>query len=88
MHNRHFMACAMSVKLTRTFDAARILTVSCIATIADTVARVAAKDTPSRFSLHLTVRNFLNVKNYIYILLSPFRVMGEGHSLHSLMDLM
>jgi len=50
---RHFTASAMSLDLTRAFDATRVLTMSCMAVLADTVSRIKASDTPSRFSMHL-----------------------------------
>ena len=50
---RHFAASAMSLDLTRAFDATRILTMSCMALLADTVARIKGSDTHSRFSMHL-----------------------------------
>lgn len=37
---RHYASCAMSLKVTRSFDAARILTMSAMATIADALVRV------------------------------------------------
>ena len=49
---RHFSATSLSLKVTRSFDAARILTMGCVATIADVIARTAACDIPSEFSLH------------------------------------
>lgn len=49
---RHFLACAVSVRVTRAFDAARVLTVSCMAVIADTLMRCVASDVPSRLCLH------------------------------------
>ena len=52
MISRHFTACALSLNLTRSFDATRVLTMSCMATIADAVIRIRASDIPSRFSLH------------------------------------
>ena len=39
-------------QVTRSFDAARILTMSCIATVTDCVVRKIAVDIPSQFSLH------------------------------------
>lgn len=49
---RHFAASSMSLAVTRSFDAARILTFGCMAAITDAVMRVAACDTPSRLSAH------------------------------------
>ena len=40
------------MRLTRSFDAVRILTMACIATISDAVLRVTACDIPSQFCLH------------------------------------
>jgi hypothetical protein len=53
MVTQHYTASVFSLKLTRSFDAARILTMSCIAAIADCVARTVVTDTPSEFSTHL-----------------------------------
>ena len=41
-----------SLRVTRTFDACRVLTLSCLAAIADIVTRTVAMDIPSEFSLH------------------------------------
>ena len=40
-------------KVTRSFDATRILTMACMAAIADAVVRVKACDVPSLFSYHM-----------------------------------
>ena len=49
---RHYSAAVYSLRVTRAFDACRVLTFSCIAAIADVVARTVAADIPSEFSLH------------------------------------
>lgn len=49
---RHYAACCLSVKATRSFDATRILTVGCIAAISDAVLRVSACDVPNQLSSH------------------------------------
>eukprot|EP01012_Entosiphon_sulcatum_P062087 TRINITY_DN8821_c0_g1_i1.p1 TRINITY_DN8821_c0_g1~~TRINITY_DN8821_c0_g1_i1.p1 ORF type:complete len:4205 (-),score=604.71 TRINITY_DN8821_c0_g1_i1:28-12642(-) len=49
---RHFLCAAFSLRLTRAFDASRILTVACMAAILDAVLRMRAVDIPSHFSLH------------------------------------
>jgi hypothetical protein len=49
---RHFSVASLSLKVTRSFDAARILTMAAIATVADAVLRIKASDVPSVFSLH------------------------------------
>ena len=49
---RHFATAALSLKVTRSFDAVRILTMACMATIVDVVMRVKACDIPSQFCLH------------------------------------
>jgi hypothetical protein len=49
---RHFTSCCMSLRVTRSFDAARILTMASIATVADSLMRVRASDVPSMLSLH------------------------------------
>ncbi len=53
MVSRHYTASAMSLRLSRSFDASRVLTMACVATIADCIARISACDIPSRFSLHI-----------------------------------
>ena len=50
---RHFAASALSVKVTRSFDATRILTMACMSAIADAVVRVKACDVPSLFGYHM-----------------------------------
>lgn len=50
--SRHFAAAALSLKVTRSFDAVRMLTMSCLAALADVVMRVKACDTPSACSMH------------------------------------
>ena len=49
---RHFCAASLSLQVTRSFDAARILTMACIATVADAALRLRAADCPSVLSLH------------------------------------
>ena len=49
---RHFSCAALSLKITRSFDAARILTTGCIAIVADAVLRRTACDVPSWFCRH------------------------------------
>ncbi|CAM9225977.1 unnamed protein product, partial [Phaeothamnion confervicola] len=49
---RHFAAASLSLKITRSFDAVRMLTMSCLAAVADVVMRVKACDFPSQSSLH------------------------------------
>jgi hypothetical protein len=49
---RHFVSASLSLKVTRSFDAVRMLTMACMATVADVVMRVEACDTPSICSLH------------------------------------
>jgi hypothetical protein len=51
---RHYCSSSLSLRVTRSFDAARIVTMACIATVADAVARKLACDVPSQFSLHLS----------------------------------
>jgi hypothetical protein len=53
---RHFTAVAMSVELTRSLDATRVLTSACMAAIADAIVRHTAWDLPCRFTLHMQVR--------------------------------
>ena len=49
---RHYGAVTMSLKVTRSFDGARIVTLACIASIADALLRKVASDFPSELSLH------------------------------------
>lgn len=50
--SRHFAAASLSLKVTRSFDAVRMLTMSCLAALTDVVMRIIACDTPSPCSLH------------------------------------
>lgn len=54
--SRHFAAASLSLKVTRSFDAVRMLTMSCLAALTDVVMRVIACDTPSPCSLHYSGR--------------------------------
>lgn len=56
MISRHFAAASLSLKVTRSFDAVRMLTMSCLAALADVVMRVKACDTPSPCSMHYSGR--------------------------------
>jgi hypothetical protein len=49
---RHYVASSLSLRMTRNFDALRILTMASIATITDAVMRIKACDIPSILSLH------------------------------------
>ena len=49
---QHFSCASLSLRLTRSFDAVRILTMAALSTIADAVLRVVACDVPSELSLH------------------------------------
>ena len=49
---RHFTAAVLSTRTTVLSDAARILTLACLAAIADAVARRTACDVPSLFAQH------------------------------------
>eukprot|EP00667_Euglena_gracilis_P000067 EG_transcript_67 len=49
---RHYSAAVFSLRVTRSFDAVRILTMACLAAITDAVLRVRACDVPSLFCLH------------------------------------
>ena len=53
---RHYSAASLSLRVTRSFDAARLLTLACIATVADAVLRIVAEDIPSQLSLHYSGR--------------------------------
>ena len=48
---RHYASASLSLRVTRSFDAARMLTMACIATVADVVMRVVACDAPSMLAL-------------------------------------
>jgi hypothetical protein len=50
--SRHYAAAALSLNVTRSFDACRILTMACMSAVADSVMRKSATDSPSVFSLH------------------------------------
>lgn len=50
--NRHYAACSLSLRVTRSFDAVRMLTSACIAAVTDCVLRTRACDIPSLLSLH------------------------------------
>ncbi|KAH9262352.1 hypothetical protein BASA82_000599, partial [Batrachochytrium salamandrivorans] len=47
MVSQHFACAALSVTVTRSLDAVRILTMSCIAAVADALMRMTASDVPS-----------------------------------------
>ena len=48
---RHFAACCFSIRVTRSFDAVRLVVVGCLATIADAVMRIPTCDVPSLLCL-------------------------------------
>ena len=48
---RHFACCCFSIRVTRSFDAVRLVVVACLATLADAVMRIAACDVPSLLCL-------------------------------------
>ena len=43
---RHFLAAVFSLKVSRSFDAARLVTMACFVAVADAVMRVVASDQP------------------------------------------
>ncbi len=49
---RHFVAASLSLKVTRSLDATRLLTMACMSAISDVVMRMEACDTPSMCSMH------------------------------------
>ena len=49
---RHFSAAALSISVTQTFDAARLLTIANFAAIADATLRLKVADAPSAFAQH------------------------------------
>ena len=51
--SRHFVCSSLSLMVTRSFDAVRLMTMAAIATVADATVRLRACDIPSMFSLHL-----------------------------------
>ena len=48
----HFSAAVLSLRVTQSFDAARLLTTACIVTLADCILRKDACDVPSVFTQH------------------------------------
>ena len=48
---RHFAACSFSIRVTRSFDAVRLVTVACLVAIADAVMRIRTCDVPSLLCL-------------------------------------
>ena len=52
MLSRHFAAASLSIRCTRSGDAARMLTCACMAAIGDAVLRKVACDIPAQSSLH------------------------------------
>ena len=48
---RHFAACCFSIRVTRSFDAVRLVVVACLATLADAVMRIRTCDVPSLLCL-------------------------------------
>ena len=48
---RHFAACCFSIRVTRSFDAVRLVIVACLATVADAVMRIRTCDVPSLLCL-------------------------------------
>ena len=54
--SQHYSIAALSLRVDRAFDGARILTMACIATIADAVLRLEACDVPSELSMHYSGR--------------------------------
>jgi hypothetical protein len=52
MLSRQYAAASLSLKVTSSFDAVRILTFACMATITDAILRKAADDIPAWSSLH------------------------------------
>ena len=49
---RHFLAAVFSLRVTRSFDAARLVTMGCILAVADAAMRLVATDIPSQLALH------------------------------------
>lgn len=49
---RHFAACCFSIRVTRSFDAVRLVVVACLATLADAVMRISTSDIPSLLCLN------------------------------------
>jgi hypothetical protein len=63
---RHFATVSLSVKITRSGDAARMLTLACMAAIGDATLRKIPTDIPSSH-LYVTLekrRNQLNLRNF------------------------
>ena len=57
---RHFATASLSVKITRSGDAIRMLVFSCMATICDATLRKIACDIPSQSSLHYSGNHLVN----------------------------
>ncbi len=53
---RHFVAASLSLKVTRSLDATRLLTMACMSAISDVVMRMEACDTPSMCCMHYSGR--------------------------------
>ena len=61
---RHFSAAAFSLRVTSSFDAARILTMAAVAMVADAVLRLRACDIPSKLALHYSGAPGVSVAPY------------------------
>jgi hypothetical protein len=55
---RHFSSSAFSLQITRSFDAARILTMACIATVADAVVCHVMHIVPIHWALRSRLASF------------------------------
>jgi hypothetical protein len=58
---RHFATASLSVKITRSGDAIRMLVFSCMATICDATLRKIACDIPAQSSLHYSGRSYFHL---------------------------
>jgi hypothetical protein len=79
--SRHFIACALSLRYTRSFDATRILITATMTMVADACVRMRASDIPSFFSLHYNGTAAATPRFFIKpfgIDVSSFIVLSEG----------
>ncbi|KAK3255331.1 hypothetical protein CYMTET_35481, partial [Cymbomonas tetramitiformis] len=77
MLSRHFAAAALSLRVSRSFDAARILTVGCMAAVSDAVMRTRVCDVPTAFCMHYAGDVEGPVQPYGFTLSGNFDIMSE-----------
>jgi hypothetical protein len=79
--SRHFLTATFSTRAAVLSDAARLLTLGCIAAIADALARRTACDVPSTFSLHYSGEAPGPSRPFGFDV-GPFRAESEQHRYH------